>query len=196
MKSIHSIKLVSLLLICLGSALMAAEARSDNLSQPGLPNIELMGSDGKQHQIKEFIGNGKWTTIVVWGPKCPACTEEMPSIQGLYDDRATTNINVLGLAVDFPTFSYAKLKQVQQFEEDYFISFPNLLISSRIFYEFGLGALQGTPTIILVDPQGKVSAKQLGGVPRDMIEKYIAKQRAKSNLLSNSAIKHSKDESL
>jgi len=196
MKSIHSIKLVSLLLIFLSHTLIAAEKKPDNVSQPVLPNIELMGSDGKQYQINEYIGKGKWTTIVVWGPKCPACTEEMPSIQGLYDDKDTTNINVLGLAVDFPTFSYAKLKQVQQFEEDYFISFPNLLISSRIFYEFGLGALQGTPTIILVDPRGKVSAKQLGGVPRDVIEKYIAKQQAKSNLLSNSVIKHSKDESL
>ena len=113
----------------------------------------------------------------------------MPSIQGIYDDIESANINVLGLAVDFPTFTYAKLKQVQQFEEDYFISFPNLLISSKIFYELGLGALQGTPTIILVDPQGKVSAKQLGGVPRDTIEKYIAKQNAEANLLSKAAIK-------
>jgi len=193
MKSIYSINLVSLFMLCLSTTLMATEASPDNVSQPGIPNLELMGSDGKQHQIKEFIGNGKWTTIVVWGPKCPACTEEMPSIQGLYDDKDTTDINVLGLAVDFPTFSYARLKQVQQFEEDYFISFPNLLISSKIFYELGIGALQGTPTIILVDPKGKVSAKQLGGVPRDVIEKYIAKQQAKTNLLSNTTIKHNKD---
>jgi len=191
MKSNHPIKLITLLLICLSSSLMAATT-GNNASLPSLNNIELMGSDGKQHQLNEYIGKGKWTTIVVWGPKCPACTEEMPSIQGLYDDKESTGINVLGLAVDFPTFSYARLKQVQQFEEDYFISFPNLLISSRIFYELGLGPLQGTPTIILVDPDGKVSAKQLGGVPRDIIEKYIAKQKAKTNILSHSAIKHSK----
>jgi len=169
-----------------------AETSSNNSSLPSLTNIELLGSDGKQHQLDDFIGKGKWTTIVVWGPKCPACTEEMPSIQGLYDDKKSTDIDVLGLVVDFPTFSYAKLTQVQQFEEDYFISFPNLLISSKIFYELGLGPLQGTPTIILVDPNGKVSAKQLGGVPRDIIEKYIAKQKAKTNILSHSVIKHSK----
>ena len=169
---------------------------SNKTSPPSLTNLELMGSDGKQHKLNDFLGNGKWTTIVVWGPKCPACTEEMPSIQGLYDDKASTNINVLGLVVDFPTFSYAKLKQVQQFEEDYFISFPNLLISSKIYYELGLGPLQGTPTIILVDPDGKVSAKQLGSVPRDIIEKYIAKQKSKTNLLGHSAIKQGKKGSL
>jgi len=196
MKSSHSIKLVSLLLVFLSQPLIAADANSNKTSQPVFPNIELTGSDGKQHHINEYTGKGKWTTIVVWGPKCPACTEEMPSIQGLYDDKDSTNINVLGLVVDFPSFSYAKLKQVQQFEEDYFISFPNLLISSKIYYELGLGPLQGTPTIILVDPQGKVSAKQLGGVPRNVIEKYVAEQQAKANLLSKSVIKHNKDESL
>ena len=192
MKSSLSIRFISLLLVFLSSSLMA-ETPGNSYS---LRNIELQGSDGKQHQLNDFIGKGKWTTIVVWGPKCPACIEEMPSIQGLYDDKESTDINVLGLAVDFPTFSYASLKQVQQFEEDYFISFPNLLISSKIFYELGLGPLQGTPTIILVDPEGKVSAKQLGGVPRDIIEKYIAKQKARSKLLDQRTIKHSKNESL
>ncbi len=145
-----------------------------------LPNPELMGSDGKKHHLKDFMAEGKWTTIVVWGPKCPACIEEMPEIQGIYDETKSNNINVLGLAVDFPSFTYANLEQVQQFEEDYFISFPNLLISSNIYYELGLGALKGTPTIILVNPKGKVSAVQLGGVPRKIIEKYIADENAKA----------------
>ena len=155
-----------------------------SLSATELPNLELMGSDGKKHHLKDYLAKGKWTTVIVWGPRCPACIDEMPAIQGLYDDLETANINVLGLAIDFPTFSYPELQQVQQFEEDYFISFPNLLINSSVFYEFGLGALKGTPTVILVDPKGRVSAVQLGGVPRDVIENYVAKQKAKINVLS------------
>jgi len=171
MKSVAQIKYL-FLSVLLGLAF--------NASAVELPNTELTGSDGKQHHLKDFIGNGKWTTVVVWGPKCPACIEEMPVIQGLYDDIKTSKINVLGLVVDFPSFSYAKLKQVQQFEEDYFITFPNLLVSSDIYYELGIGPLRGTPTIVLVNPQGKVSAVQLGGVPRETIEKYIAEEDAKA----------------
>jgi len=144
-----------------------------------LPNLKLMGSDAKKHYLHEYLPEKKWTTIVVWGPKCPACIEEMPEIQGLFDDTKENNINVFGLAVDFPSFDYAKLKQVQQFEEDYFISFPNLLISSSIYYELGLGPLKGTPTIILVNPKGEVSAVQLGGVPRKVIEQFINDENAK-----------------
>ena len=159
-----------------------------------LTGQEFMGSDGVKHQLKDYLAKGKWTTVIVWGPKCPACIEEMPVIQSLYDDRGETNIDVLGLVVDFPSFTYAKMEQVKKFEDDYFITFPNLLISSNMFYDLGLGALQGTPTVILVDPRGDVSAVQLGGVPRDVIENYIAKQVSKKDLLSSQITKQHKKE--
>ncbi len=175
MKPAYSIKnLLFFGLLILSSPLSALE----------LADSELLGSDNKKHYLKDYLGHGKWTTIVVWGPKCPACIDEMPEIQGLYDDKDETGINVLGLAIDFPSFSYAKLKQVQQFEEDYFITFPNLLISSNLYYKLGLGPLKGTPTVILIDPKGQVSAVQLGGVPRETIIKFIAEQDAKQINLS------------
>jgi len=185
MKSTHITKIaLAFMLLAFSLSVSAATPPAPGMPNPEMPNLELTGSDGKKHHLNEYLGNGKWTTLVVWGPKCPACIEEMPEIQGMYDDKEKNNINVLGLAVDFPTFSYAKLKQVQQFEEDYFVTFPNLLISSNIYYKLGLGALKGTPTIILVDPLGKVSAVQLGGVPRKVIENYIAEENTKASLIS------------
>ena len=159
------------------------------VSATELPNPEFMGSDGIKHHLKEFIVKGKWTTIVVWGPKCPACLDEMPEIQSIYDDTEINNINVLGLAIDFPSFGYAKLEQVKQFEEDYFISFPNLLISSDLYRGLGLGRMQGTPTLILVNPEGEVSTVNVGSVPRKSIEAYIAKQNTKANTLSDNSVK-------
>lgn len=147
-----------------------------------LPNLELKGDDGKSYKLMEFLGKGKWTTVVIWGPRCPACIEEMPLIQGLYEDRDKTNIDVLGLALDFPSFGYADIEEVQQFKEDYLIEFPSLLISADIFFKLGLGSIQGTPTVMIVNPEGKLKALQLGGVPRNMIENYITQQESKRNL--------------
>lgn len=141
-----------------------------------LPDLKLQGDDQKTHQLSDYIGKGNWTLVVVWGPKCPACMEEMPEIQRIYDDRATNKINVLGLAIDYPSFEFPDIKQVLQFKDDYFIDFPNLLISADVYYELELGPLRGTPTILILDPKGNVSATQLGRVPRDVIENYIAKQ--------------------
>ncbi len=179
-------KLLFVSLLSISSSLYAAK----------LPNAEFLGSDTQVHHLEDYVGKGKWTTIVVWGPKCPACINEMPNLQGLYDDKDETNIDVIGLVIDYPSFSYAKLKQVQEFEEDYFITFPNLLISARMYGKLGLGSLKGTPTIILVDPKGEVSAVQLGGVPRAVIENHIAKQDAKNNALATKAKKAEKEKSL
>jgi len=179
-------KILFVALLSLSSSLYAAK----------LPDVEFLGSDTQVHHLEDYVGNGKWTTIVVWGPKCPACINEMPNIQDLYDDKETTNINVIGLVIDYPSFSYAKLKQVQQFEEDYFITFPNLLISARMYEKLDLGRLKGTPTVILVDPEGEVSAVQLGGVPRGVIESHIAKQNAKKKTLSTKAKKSGEEKSL
>ncbi len=142
-----------------------------------LPDLELRGDDGQSYLLKERLTQGRWTIIVVWGPKCPACIEEMPLIQQLHDDRQQTGIDVLGLAVDFPSFGYAKPEQVRQFKEDYLIDFSSLLISSDIYYELGLGPLRGTPTLIIVNPDKQVKAVQLGAVPRKAIEEYIASQK-------------------
>ncbi len=180
MKSALLIKNTLILFLAIFTASLNA-APPSNLK---LPNLELMGSDGKKHHLNDYLGKNKWTTMIIWGPKCPACIEEMPDIQRLYDEREKENIEVLGLAIDFPSFSLAKIKQVQQFEEDYLIDFPNLLISSNIYYELGLGALQGTPTIVLINPEGKVSAVQLGGVPAEKIKTYIAEENKKANALS------------
>ncbi len=147
-----------------------------------LPDLNLTGDDGKQYSLKSKLNSNGWTLIVVWGPKCPACIEEMPSIQQLHDDRHETGIDVLGLAVDFPSFDYAKLQQVQQFKEDYLIDFSSLLISSGIYFDLGLGPLQGTPTLIIVAPQAQVKAVQLGAVPREVIEDYIAELKSKARI--------------
>ncbi|VAW57919.1 hypothetical protein MNBD_GAMMA11-29 [hydrothermal vent metagenome] len=141
-----------------------------------LPDLELTGDDGKKHHINDYIGRGRWTTVMVWGPKCPACIAEMPEIQSLYEDKDETGIDVLGLVIDYPSFNYARLKQVQQFKEDYSITFPGLLISSKIYDSFSIGWLKGTPTMILINPEGKVAAVRTGGLSRNFIENFIARK--------------------
>ncbi len=141
-----------------------------------LPNITLKDTNGHKHSLHEYTANGKWNVVVVWGPKCPACIEEMPAIEMMYSNMDKSRFSVLGLALDYPSFGYAKVKQVKAFVDDNMLDFPNLLISSQIFDQLGLGRLQGTPTIIIANPQGKVVAIQAGAIPRKDIEAFLKKQ--------------------
>lgn len=139
------------------------------------PDVTLHDVHDKPHHFSEYIGRGHWTVLVVWGPRCPPCIEEMPELQGFHDDHRGGRARVLGVAVDFPTFGQARRDEVAKFAEDYLISFPLLLGSAEAFTRFGGADLLGVPTTVIYDPRGAIVARHTGSVTRDMIERFIAK---------------------
>ena len=150
------------------------------LSQAASPDVTLKDPQGKAHHFSEYIGKGQWTILVVWGPRCPPCIEEMPELQGFHDDYHKDRAMVLGVAVDFPSFGQAKQTEVAKFTQDYFITFPVLLGSAETFTRFGGADLLGVPTTLIYDPRGAIVVRQTGSVSRDMIERFIAQSEAEA----------------
>jgi len=165
---IHHIKALSFICLLMLSSLVTAVE---------LSNPALEGSDGVTHHLKDFIGKGRWGIMVVWGAKCPACLEEMPDVQGLYDRRDTTNIDVVGLVIDYPSFDFPDIQEVQLYEEDNFLTFPNLMIDYQVFADLGLGRLKGTPTIIVLNPKGEAVDMRVGVIPMSEVERVIRQRR-------------------
>ncbi len=138
------------------------------------PDVTLSDLAGKQRHFGEFIGRGKWTVLVVWGPRCPPCMEEMPALQQFHDANQG-RVEVLGVAVDFPSFGRAKAAEVARFAGDYLISFPLLLGDAEVFTRFGGDDLLGVPTTVIYDRDGAIVARHTGSVTRDMVERFIDK---------------------
>lgn len=145
------------------------------------PDVKLQDLQGKERHFSEYIGRGHWTVLVVWGPRCPPCVEEMPDLQSFYDVYKDKNAKVLGVAVDFPSFGPAKKDEVAKFAEDYFIGFPLLLGSAESFTRFGGADLLGVPTTLIYDPNGAIAVRHTGSVSRRMIENFITKAEAEKN---------------
>lgn len=143
----------------------------------GAPPITLKGLDGADHPLSEYIGRGKWVVLNVWGPACPPCVDEMPELQAYYDAHKDKDAIVVGVAIDYPSFGYAKVDQVRRFVDEYFISFPILLGDANIASQFGGGPLEGTPTTFVFTPDGDLVAMQLGAVTQKIIEDFIAGYR-------------------
>jgi thiol-disulfide isomerase/thioredoxin len=138
------------------------------------PDVSLHDLDGKSRHFSEFIGRGKWTVLVVWGPRCPPCIGEMPDLQKFHDANQG-RADVLGVAVDFPSFGQARRDEVAKFAEDYLISFPLLLGDAEVFTRFGGDDLLGVPTTVIYDRNGAIVARHTGSVSRDMVERFIEK---------------------
>lgn len=141
-------------------------------------DISLRSIDDSQHKLSEYIGKGKWVVLNIWGTRCPPCREEMPELVNFHDAHKDSDAIVLGIAIDFPSYGYAKQHEVVSFADDYLIDFPILLSDSSITQKIGLGRLEGLPTTYLFNPGGKVVGMQVGGITSKILEDFIKKNTA------------------
>lgn len=131
------------------------------------------GLDGKQHALNQYVGQSKWTVVSVWGPRCRYCHDEMPERERMHRARSA-DINVVGIAVDYPSMGYAKASQVREFVRNHRLSYPILLSDGEVVPKLGGGEFIGTPTTLIFNPQGQLVARQPGRVSNKVIEDYIA----------------------
>ena len=135
------------------------------------PNFSLKDLSGKQHNVNEYIGKGKWTVVTVWSHNCPICRAEMYHMVFFHDEHKNKNATVLGVSID----GWEDRQKAKQFVDDQAASFPNLIGDVDDMERFGAGPLVGTPTYYVFDPKGKLAAKKVGAATQQQFEEFIAR---------------------
>ena len=127
---------------------------------------------GVTHNVEDFMGQGKWLVMMIWASDCPVCNQEAESYAHLHEE--ANNIHVLGLSIDGETYK----TNAQDFVEQHDLPFTNLITDRAgimLYYqEQTFSTFVGTPTFLVFNPQGELMAAQAGGVPADVIKKFIA----------------------
>lgn len=143
-------------------------------------DVSLKSIDGNSHKLSDYIGHGKWVVLNIWGTRCPPCREEMPGLVRFHDEHKDSDAIVVGIAIDFPSYGYAKKQEVISFSEDFFIDFPLLLSDSSITENLGLGRLEALPSTYLFNPDGKLVGMQVGAITQEILENFINKHNKNS----------------
>jgi thiol-disulfide isomerase/thioredoxin len=146
-------------------------------------DISLKSIDDSSHKLSEYIGQGKWVVLNIWGTRCPPCREEMPELSSFHDAHKNKDGIVVGIAIDFPSYGYAKKNEVAAFLEDYLIEFPVLLSDGHITEKISLGKLEALPTSYLFNPEGNVAGMQVGGITEKILTNFIEKYNLKNSKL-------------
>ena len=127
--------------------------------------------DGDKTTIEEHVGDGKWTIVEVWASDCHACRMHMPDMvefNGKMD-----NVRILGIALD----GQPGKADAQAMIDEYEIPFNNIIsnvIEMNAWMEVNAEeGLIGTPTFMIFNPEGKLTALQPGILPTASLEKYI-----------------------
>ena len=138
-------------------------------------DLLLKDLQGGEQRLSDHLGKGKWVLFNIWGPKCPPCLEEVGELVSFHDAHKDKDAVVVSLALDFPSFAYAKIDQVATFAYEYFINFTVLLGDSELEEPVTGERLLGTPSTYLYDPSGELVAIRVGTVTQEMIENYMQK---------------------
>jgi len=122
------------------------------------PDFELVGSDGKKHELRDYRGK---TVVIYFYPKdnTPGCTKEACGFRDLHQDLQKMEVVLLGVSKD-------SLKSHDKFIRDFGLSF--VLLSDpdakmmQAYGAFGEKVMYGKKTMgtirstVVVGPDGMV----------------------------------------
>jgi thiol-disulfide isomerase/thioredoxin len=162
----HRLGLLMLLVTHLsGGAAGAAELPplSHGLTALGVPApapaLRLRDLDDREYDLADL--RGRLVLVNFWATWCPPCRREMPSLERLYQQFRDRGLTVL--AVDVGEDADTVFAFTGQLEPA--PNFPLLLdIDSRTVQDW---SVKGLPTSFLIDPQGRVIFRAVGGTEFD-----------------------------
>jgi thiol-disulfide isomerase/thioredoxin len=123
------------------------------------PPLRLEDIDGVEHDLADL--KGRLVLVNFWATWCPPCRREMPSMERLYQQFKERGLTVLAVDVgeDMDTV-FAFTGQL-----DPAPTFPLLLdTDSSAAQAWGV---KGLPTSFVVDPEGRVIIRAVGGTEFD-----------------------------
>jgi len=130
--------------------------------------------DANARKLEDYIGQGKWTIVMIWASDCHVCNEEVHHYVGFHNKHKDKDANVLGLSGD----GWSGRAAAKGFIDRHNVSFPNLIAAGptivALFEKITNEQLPGTPAFLVFDPKGKIAAKQIGPVEVEIIESFIA----------------------
>jgi peroxiredoxin len=142
-----------LLPLCAAAAGKMPQTLTPMPDRPPAPDFTLQDVDGKTWQLSEL--RGRPVIVNFWATWCPPCREEMPSMQRAWEQLQAEGVVLLAINVG------ESADTVFQFTANYPVDFPLLLdLDSAVLNQW---PVQGLPATFVVDPQGRIAYRAIGG---------------------------------
>ena len=135
--------------------------------QIGSPMPEFTVKDLRGHEISSADLHGKVVLIDFWATWCQPCKKEMPGYQKLLDRYGPRGFVVIGFKFD----TMADSENPISFAKKIAVHYPLVVASEDLKQRFG--GIEGLPTTMLYDREGKLRKKVIGFEYTDAFESAI-----------------------
>ncbi len=121
--------------------------------RPPAPPLELKDLNDQRYRLSDY--HGHVLLVNFWATWCPPCRKEMPSMQRAWEVLKKEGIQFLAVNVGEDE------ERVFSFLGEYPVDFPLLLDQdSRTIERW---PVRGLPTTFIIDPQGRIAYRAIGG---------------------------------
>jgi len=133
------------------------------------PDWQLKDLDGKPVDSAQF--KGKVILLDFWATWCPPCREEIPGLIELQKEFGPKGFTIIGVSLDDDPAA------VKKFQSKVPINYPVVMGDGAMAAKFG--GVEAIPTKFLVDREGKIVSRSVGGAEKADLEKLILPLLAK-----------------
>lgn len=177
----HVAAVLLLLLLAVAAPAAGEEAPqpiSDGTVRVGdiAPDFDLTTLDGKQMRLKNMAGKNA-TIVAFWSFFCFPCQSEMPELQEFMDG-VKGDVTLAAIALDGPQYNKYVLPYVAEKKLRYPIAYDRE--NERFFEVAEKYGVIGTPTIFVLDQQGRIRFIHLGKIDKTVLGAIVEGVKSKS----------------
>ena len=146
---------------------MAVQSMTD---RPPLPAWSVERWFNTRNPLSLAALRGRVVMLVTFQMLCPGCVAQaLPQAQRVHEDFAGTDLAVVGLHTVFEHHAAMEPKALEAFIHEYRLSFPIGVDlpseDSTVPHTMARYGLRGTPSLLLVDREGRLRRHHFGHLP-------------------------------
>ena len=132
---------------------------------------------GGEFDLSQDIGE-KPIVLFFWSFFCAPCREEMPILQEVQEELGKSSVRFISLNLDGAKLGKAIEKYMEDSGLDFITVFDELIgLEYKIADAYGVS---GTPTLYVIDPEGKIAFSVVGRVEPEELKGAILGSTGKS----------------